>query len=196
MFSPVRLSAATLAAGSVPEAMVKPTFEDVYAEHFDYVWQSARRLGVRPGDVDDVVQDVFLTVHKLLPRYEARNAVRGWLYAIVVRTAFHHHRSLRRRGATPDGERIEAVPDTRDGGPERSAEQRESARLLEQLLDGLDPEKRAVLILADLEQKSNPEISEILEINLNTVASRLRVAREQIQAGIDRHKARDRWRSK
>lgn len=181
-----------------PVPATAPTFDEVYEEHFDYVWRSARRLGVRPLELDDVVQDVFLIVHQILPRYESRNTIRGWLFAIVVRVVLRHHRTIRRHAVSaPESELIDALPDTRDdAGPEHTAVAGENMRLFEALLDGLDPEKRAVLVLTVLEQRSAPEVAEILQMNVNTVGSRLRVAREQIQAGLARHQARDRRRLK
>jgi RNA polymerase sigma-70 factor (ECF subfamily) len=188
----------TDASGEVARTGAVPTFDEVYAEHFDYVWQTARRLGVKGAEIDDVVQEVFLVVHKLLPRYEPRNAMRGWLYAIVARNALHHHRTTRRRATTSrdDVDLLERLPDSNAPGPERTAEESEHADLLERLLDELDAEKRAVFVLAAFEQQSLTEIAAILDINRNTAASRLRAAREQIQASVERHQARDGWRMK
>jgi len=184
-------------AGETRADAPAPSFEELYHEHFDYVWRTARRLGVRPEETDDVVQEIFITVHRLLPRYEAKN-IRGWLYSVTARIALHHHRAMRRHSvarAASDGE-LDAVPDSLASGPESSAETGESVRLLESLLDQLDTEKRAVLVLAGIEQLPLAEIAAILEINVNTVASRLRAAREQIQEGLARHRARDQWRIK
>src|SRR5262245_26167249 len=89
------VSPATQVVQSVGLGRSVPTFDDVYAEHFDYVWRTARRLGVRREEADDVVQEIFLAVHRLLPRYETGN-IRGWLYSIAVRTVLHHHRAMRR----------------------------------------------------------------------------------------------------
>ncbi len=172
-----------------------PTFDQIYTDHFDYVWRTARRLGVKPAEADDVVQEIFIAVHRLLPRYESGN-VRGWLYAITVRMVMHHHRSRRRLTETHgSNDDVEAVPDSTALGPESSAATGESLRVLEQLLDRLDTEKRAVLVLAGIEQKSLAEIAAILDLNINTVASRLRTAREQIQEGLIKHRARERWRT-
>jgi RNA polymerase sigma-70 factor (ECF subfamily) len=186
--------------GPLMVARAVPTFEEVYAQHFEYVWQTARRLGVRDAAVDDVVQEAFLTIHKILPRYEPRNAIRGWLYAIVARTVLHHHRTHRRRTAPQehdlDRDLLDQLPDSDAPGPEESAGENEHVQLVERLLDELDPEKRAVFILAAFEQQSLTEIAAILQINRNTAASRLRAAREQIQASLERHKARDGWRMK
>ena len=68
--------------------------------------------------------------------------------------------------------------------------------MLEEILDGLDAEKRAVLVLAELEEKSVAEIADILAINVNTASSRLRLAREHVEAAMTRHRARDGWRYK
>jgi len=172
-----------------------PTFELIYDEHFDYVWRTARRLGVRTEEADDVVQEIFIAVHNLLPRYESGN-VRGWLYAIAVRTVMHHHRSRRRfTDSLQPSDELDTLPDPNAPGPESSAATGESIRLLERLLDRLDTEKRAVLVLAGIEQKSLAEIAEILDLNINTVSSRLRTAREQIQEGLAKHRARARWRT-
>lgn len=189
-------------AECVPEgaAEAAPAFEVVYAEHFDYVWQTTRRLGVRGGEVADVVQEAFLTVHTLLPKYESRNAIRGWLYAIVARTVLHHHRTRRRRTAPGENELDEALvegfADADARGPEESVAASEHVRLLEGLLDSLEPEKRVVIVLAAFEHKSMAEIAAILDLNPNTVATRLRAARERIQAALARHNARDGWRVK
>lgn len=183
---------------TVGKDLAVPTFDEVYAQYFDYVWQTARRLGVKEYAMDDVVQEAFLTIHKLLPRYEPRNAMRGWLYAIVVRTALHHHRTHRRHDAKQESDRelIEQLPDSNALGPEKSAEENEHVDLLERLLDELQPERRAVFVLAAFEQQSLSEIATILDINRNTAAARLRAAREQIQASLVRHRARDGWRLK
>ncbi|AKU95695.1 hypothetical protein AKJ09_02359 [Labilithrix luteola] len=176
-----------------------PTFVDVYEQYFDYVWQTARRLGVRANEVDDVVQQIFLAVHQLLPNYVAGN-LRGWLYAIAARTVLHHHRSMRRilvgRTENVGGDDLDTLPGPVAREPESSARVNETVRLLETLLDRLDVEKRAVLVLAGLEQKSLAEIAEILDINVKTAGSRLRAAREQIQEGLNRHRAREQWRGK
>ena len=191
-------------AGSAPLCMAEgeeratgavPSFELIYDEHFDYVWRTARRLGVKADEADDVVQEIFLAVHILLPRYESGN-VRGWLYAIAVRTVMHHHRSRRRfTDNHQTSDELDAMPDANEPGPESSAATGESIRLLERLLDRLDTEKRAVLVLAGIEQKSLAEIGAILDLNINTVSSRLRAAREQLQEGLARHRARARWRT-
>lgn len=175
----------------------KDEFLELYRAHFGYVWTTARRLGVRLGEVDDVVQETFLTAYRLLERYEARGAERGWLFSILYRVVQRHRRSAGRWSSLfKGGSDVEEIAAPPSAGPERSAETSKTVALLERVLDALEPERRAVLVLADLEGRTVNEIADILSINANTATSRLRAARAHVEAAVARHRARDGWRYK
>jgi RNA polymerase sigma-70 factor (ECF subfamily) len=202
------MSGDSLAAGTPPPSgvhLISSTvpstpsidFAELYRTHFSYVWRSARRLGVAPSDLDDVVQETFLTVHRLLDSYQARGSEQAWLFALLYRVVQRHRRShARRNGRTDEAVEVDALPGSTVRSPDKSAETGEDVRLLEELLDKLDPDQRAVLILVELEEKGMSEVAEILGVNANTAASRLRLAREHVEAGMARHRARDGWRLK
>ena len=182
---------------SIDSATRSTDFVELYRAHFAYVWRSARRLGVSQGEADDVVQETFLTVHRLLDSYEHQGTLRSWLFSVLFRVVQRHRRSSRRRTALTDSEaNVDAVPCSVAGAPDKTAETNESVRVLEEILGTLDPEKRAVLVLAELEEKTIAEIAEILAINVNTASSRLRLAREHLETAMARHHARDGWRYK
>ena len=61
---------------------IERDFADVYAEHFDFVWRTVRRLGVPERSLDDAAQDVFIVVHRRLPDFEGRSSIRSWVFAI------------------------------------------------------------------------------------------------------------------
>jgi RNA polymerase sigma-70 factor (ECF subfamily) len=172
-------------------------FADVYREHFDFVWRSARALGVEESAADDVVQEIFVVVHRCLPEFEGRSKLRTWLSGIVLNVVRHHRRSVVRRSphqlAGARGEDPETLP-TEARSPQANAEFAEGARLLSRLLDTLDDDKREVLVLAELEEMTVPEISEALGLKLNTAYSRLRLAREQFERALTRHHAQDHGR--
>ena len=63
-----------------------PSFQSVYREYFDFVWSSARRLGVAPDAIDDLVQEVFIVIHAKLHTLEKPEALRSWIYGVVRRT--------------------------------------------------------------------------------------------------------------
>jgi RNA polymerase sigma-70 factor (ECF subfamily) len=165
-----------------------PTFDALYEEHFDFVWRSLRRLGIPEHNLDDAVQDVFLVVHRRLNEFEGRSTVKTWLFGIALRVASVHRRSAARRPTEP---LIEDPPEAAvPAAAETLTEAREAARLVHRLLDCLDEDRRAVFILSELEQMTAPEISAALGVNLNTVYSRLRLARRDFDAALSRHRAR------
>lgn len=158
-----------------------PSFEEIFKDSFDFVWSGLRHLGLPEASVDDAVQEVFLVVHRRLDDFEGRSALKTWLYGIMLRVAHDYRRKVRRAGQLepiPEG-LVDARP-----GPHEVAARSESLRLLEKLLSGLDEAKRDVLVLADMERLTAPEISEILGVPANTVYSRLRAAREQFNAAV------------
>lgn len=176
----------------VPARAHRPALrlEDVYERWFDFVWRSARRMGVAEAAVDDVVQEVFLVAHRRIDDFEGRSSVKTWLFGILLRVVSDHRRTIRRKGGLAP--LPEVLPDESESRcPAELAAKREKVRLLNRLLGTLDDDKRAVFVLAELEQMTAPEISDALGVNLNTVYSRLRAARKKFEAALERHRARE-----
>ena len=168
-------------------AAALPTFEQVYATWFDFVWRSARRLGVGESSLDDVVQDVFLTVHRRLADFEGRSSVKTWLFGIVLRVTRDYRRTLRRKPTQPLTH--EVVGNGSD--PLADAERAEGLRLLHSLLDNLSDDKREAFVLVELEQMVVPDVAELLQENVNTVYARVRAARHDFEAALRRQRALD-----
>ncbi|MCA9604262.1 MAG: sigma-70 family RNA polymerase sigma factor [Myxococcales bacterium] len=168
-----------------------PSLEAIYDQCFDFVWRSARRMGVAEAAVDDVVQEVFLVAHRRLEDFEGRSSVKTWLFGILLRVVSDHRRRHRRKGGlAPLPEALAA--DAERSCPAEQAQRMDRVRLLHSLLEQLDDDKRAVFVLAELEQLTAPEIAEALGgVKLNTVYSRLRVARKQFEEALARHRAQE-----
>jgi RNA polymerase sigma-70 factor, ECF subfamily len=158
-------------------------FDAVYDQHADFVWRSLRRLGVLEPSLDDALQDVFLVVHRRLHEFEPRSPLKAWLFAIVCRVARDHRRLIRRKGGLD--ELPAGLPD-RAPGPAEQLEKLEALRLVDAVLEELDDDKREVFILVEIEELSAPEIAEALDLNLNTVYSRLRAARREFERALAR----------
>jgi RNA polymerase sigma-70 factor, ECF subfamily len=191
-------SAAADGSGSEPERVAVPDFEALYEQHFDFLWRSVRRLGVADAHVDDVVQEVLLTVHRRLGSFEGRSSLKTWLFGIALGVVRNHRRMARRQAAHTTG--AEDVPESASEdrpsqpGPHASMVKAEAVRILYEILDELPDDRRAVFILAELEQVSGPEIAALLSVNVNTVYARLRAARSEFEASVARRKAQDGWR--
>lgn len=184
----------TSSSSSAPRPRPTPSFDDVYEHTFDFAWRSARRLGVAPSAVDDVVQDAFLVVHRRLAEFEGRSSIRTWVFGILVRVVADHRRTLRRKGGLAALPHDDLLPSA-GRGPAHALEQRQASELLHALLDELDDEKRTVFVLSELEELSAPEIAEIVGVPTNTVYSRLRAAREAFERALARHRARESGRA-
>lgn len=163
-------------------------FEQVYEASFDFVYRNARRLGVPEMAVDDVVQEVFLVLHRRLAEYDGRAPLRSWVYGILANTVRDYRRSFRRKEKPLLAiERDEDLgPDSKRAGPEQTAQHRQDVELLLSLLDELPEQQRELIVLSELEQLSVPEICACIGGNSNTVHSRLRVAREALRGKLAR----------
>lgn len=166
---------------------------ELYREHGRYIGRVIRRCGVPDAELEDAVQETFLVAYRRLDDFEGRASARTWLYAIAVRVASTIRRSQHRERA-----RREKAGDRMHGrleiDPEAELSRAEAADRLDQILDELDDAKRTVFVLAELEGVKAREISEILNLNVRTVHSRLRLARQKFESAVERHHAQERGR--
>ncbi len=170
-----------------------PALAVIAAEQGEFLWLTLQRLGVRRADCSDVVQNVLLVVHRKLHTYDGRAPLRAWLYGICVKEAStHRRRAWVRREQPASPEAMAAAPLAAPGeDPERSLSAREQEARLEAMLDELDADKRAVLVMYEIEDFSCEEIASLHGIPLGTVHSRLHAARRRLRAVWDRWTKRD-----
>jgi len=159
-------------------------FRLLYEAHVDFVWRNLRRLGVSATDVDDKAQEVFVIAHRRWGDFEERgHGPRAWLFQIVLRVASDARRHRRRHPVDPDGgvaqERESIAPPQAD-----ALDRREQLDQLDRALRTIEVGRRAVLLLHEVEEMTAPEIAEVMGIPLNTVYSRLRVARGELEAAL------------
>lgn len=188
-----------------------PSFADVYQAHASFVWRSLRRLGVPESLLDDATQDVFVVVHRRLSEFEGRAQLTTWLYRIAYHTAQHYFRNGVRHpsfaaghqpelAATDEPQRPVSLEATRSLTSEASANScpqevfshKQAVERLYLILDRLDNDKRAVFVMAELEQMAAPDIANVLRVPTNTVYSRLRAARLQFNTLVDQLTRNDR----
>jgi RNA polymerase sigma-70 factor (ECF subfamily) len=173
-----------------------PEFDAIYQEHSDLAWRTLRRYGVPDASIDDAIQDVFMVVHTRFTSFEGRSSLRTWIFGIARRVARDHRPSARAQGEGVGADSLEALPDVASKSPLATLEAIEGARLLESLLAALAPKKREVFILVELEQMTVLEASQALGLNPNTVSSRLRAARQDLEQALARLEAHNGWRQR
>ncbi|MEM9072584.1 MAG: RNA polymerase sigma factor [Myxococcota bacterium] len=151
---------------------------DAFRAHGRYVWRSLRYLGVPDGDVPDLVQEVFLIVHRKLDDFDGRSSLRTWIYGIAYRVAIAHHRRARVRleeitDAPP--ERIE------DAHQRQDLERRRQRELLREAIQQLPLELRVVFVHFEIEGEPMKEVAAMLNLPLQTAYSRLYKARDEVR---------------
>lgn len=177
--------------GSAPPVTTTLEFSQIYRNYFSFIWACARRLGVTEAERDDFVQDVFITISARLPTLQQPESLRAWIYGIVRRTASTYHRTKRTKDSNTSAYRrnLDLVY-PQSPSPQDLTEQTDQVKLLWALLEKLDPLKREVFVLAELDEMTVPEISSAIEVPTNTVYSRLRSARQELEEALMRHNAR------
>ena len=182
-------SAESRASADLPLAVARPTFDEAYEQHFSFVWRSVRGLGVPTHAVDDVAQEVFIVVHRRLKDFEGRSSLRSWVYGILRNAVRAHRRDAATRvsGNREEPVDLDTIVDASSVAPDEALAKREATALLMKLLDAMSDEKREVFVLAELELLPIPDVAAMIGEKLNTVYSRLRLARAELSAAATRH---------
>jgi RNA polymerase sigma-70 factor (ECF subfamily) len=133
--------------------------------------------GVPRSAVDDVVQEVFVVVHRRLAAFESQAAMRAWLSTIVKDVSRDHvHRRAEAPLADPGASPSE--------GPAEAVDHKAAATLLDELLGQMTEVQREAFVMHEVEHMTVAEITRALGANRNTIYARLRNARRIFDAGI------------
>ena len=187
--TPPRSGVKSLVVESSPRAITadrERAFRALYEAHVAFVWRNLRRLGVAEADAEDKVQEVFVVAHRRWDDFVDRgHGPRAWLFQIALRVASDARRHRRRHPVDPDGgfaqDRVVV-----DAPQAAEVARKQALDLLDRALETIEIGRRAVLVLHEIEQMTAPEIAKTLDIPLNTVYSRLRVARIELEQEIVR----------
>jgi RNA polymerase sigma-70 factor, ECF subfamily len=167
-------------------ASSEQSFAALYDRWFADVSRWVRALGAREADRDDLVQDIFLVVHRRLPDFDGQN-VAGWLYQIARRKVRDHRRLLWVKhvfGSTTVSPADAAL--TTEASPLRDLETKQKRELLEELLGKLNADQRAAFVLFEIEGNSGEEIAALQRVPINTVWARIHKARKKLQEQAER----------
>jgi len=152
--------------------------ERIFNAHHASVWRALRRRGLTAEAAEDATQETFLLAAERLDDIRPESE-RSFLIATAVRVAH----SLGRKTVRWD---LDDDMDQRLSGIRDAGDRREDIQLCDVVLSKVDPDLVEVFVLYELEGLTSPEIAELLEIPLGSVASRLRRAREQFRSAAER----------
>ena len=161
--------------------------EEVFRANARFVANTLRRFGVPKADLSDQLQEVFVVVFRMQRAYDTSRPLRPWLFGITYRVAARYRRARGRSREVSEGNALDDVLLV-DRAPlaDSELETKQAQALVLAALERVDFDRRAVLILADIEDVPVPAIAESLQIPLNTAYSRLRLARQEFQEAANR----------
>jgi RNA polymerase sigma-70 factor (ECF subfamily) len=157
-------------------------FRELFRVHRADVARLAHRLLGSPSDLEDVVQDVFLQVHRSIRDFRGQARFSTWLYRVTVNVVLMSRRAARSRPAFVES----AEPHVINQSDERALPDEQVSRHLRiqafrRLLDRLSEKKRTVYVLHELQGVPPTEIAEIVGAPVLTVRTRLFYARRELQ---------------
>lgn len=177
---------------SALQAGDESAYEQLIERFQSPVYNLAYRLLNDQADASDVAQEVFLKIFRNVGRFRGESSLRTWVYRIAVNESHNRRRWLfrHRRGETGIDEAFEDS-DCREKPLMDSGEtpfdftvNREAQILLEEALAGINPVFRTALVLREIEDMSYEEISDILEVSIGTVKSRIVRGREALRRNL------------
>jgi RNA polymerase sigma-70 factor (ECF subfamily) len=162
-------------------------FTELYHRHANHVFARLTRLVGPVPEREDLLQHIFLDVHRALPQFRGDAAFTTFLYRIVVNVAYDHLDRQRRRPTEPLDEAALATLLAPNSSPEQRVQQQEELALLFGLLGRLKPKKRIAFMLVVVEEMSYEEAAAIVEAEAAAVKQRVLAARRELDALLARH---------
>jgi RNA polymerase sigma-70 factor, ECF subfamily len=168
---------------------VECTVIGVYTQYGPFAYRTLQQLGVRYQDLDDLLHDVFIVVHRRLESFDPNRSVKAWLYGICKNKVLNHRKSARWRREVLESDLPDPSTEELQPNPEQCMSLEEQRKMLAEVLEVLDLDKRAILVMYEIDGMSYAEIAEVLDIPNGTVGSRLSEARNAFKKALTRRKA-------
>ncbi|MDP3979943.1 MAG: RNA polymerase sigma factor [Chlamydiota bacterium] len=153
-------------------------FEELYRHTSPFVYSVIYRILERKEDSEDVTQETFIKVFQYLPKFRFQSSFKTWIYRIAVNCALTKlKKRINKEGKTSPYEDtiLHQTPDTSDRG---AIENQELEDQIHTMLKPLNPEQRTCIILREIEGLSYQEMADTLKMNINTIRTRLKRARD------------------
>ena len=153
---------------------------ELYDQHAELVWRSLHRLGVATADVPDLLQEVFLVLHRRREELDGERPIEPFLWGIALGLVRNYRRrAFRRHEISGDAREV-----ANGSNPEEELMRSRQRHRAAEAIDELEPEKRAVFVMFEIEQLSGQAIATLLGVPLGTVHSRLHAARAALHAAL------------
>ncbi|MFC1807123.1 RNA polymerase sigma factor [Candidatus Omnitrophota bacterium] len=158
------------------------SFEQIYKAYSGFVYNLALRVGRNKDDANEVTQDVFMSIYRNLKNFKFNSSFKTWVYRVATNYSINY---AKKRSKVND--RTIEYSDSLDSHTTESEisaniEKEHRSFVIKKMLDMLNPEYRICMVLRHIEGLSYEEIADLLRVNINTVRTRLKRARERLLA--------------
>jgi RNA polymerase sigma-70 factor, ECF subfamily len=169
------------------------SFDELLKRYSEKVHNLAMRITRNEEDAEEILQDVFVTVHKKIDKFEGKSAFSSWLYRVTANTAFM---KLRKRRQTPSVSLEDFGAGVKESWVSKRSEdcdvdyissRHELRGELEEAIEKLPEEYRAIFLLRDVDGLSSQEVGEILNISVPAVKSRLHRSRLMLRKKLQKY---------
>lgn len=167
---------------------VRPDFDQLVGDLSADVWLLCRHLGDQQS-AEDLTQETFLRAYKSLPRYRGDASPRTWVFSIARRVCADHVQRVQRDRALIKRVQLDAAAPTSSGD-------NASEVALWDLVDGLEPDRRAAFVLTQVFGLPYAEAAEVCDCPVGTIRSRVARSRTDLVFALaDRRDDGDRHRT-
>ncbi len=160
-------------------------FGELVKRYQDRLYNTVFRLVGNAEDAQDVVQDAFLNAYQSLHNFKGDSLFFTWIYRIAINTAISLKRKQKSTISIDANTLKRGIIDPLDSSeftrPDHALQVAEEEVLIQNALNRLSPEHRAVLIMKDIEGQKYETMAEILEVPVGTIRSRLHRARIELR---------------
>jgi RNA polymerase sigma-70 factor (ECF subfamily) len=168
------------------------SFEELLSRYNNKVYSLATRLTRNPEDAEEVLQDVFVTVHRKLASFEGKSSFSSWLYRVTANAAFmklrkrRQHQSVSLEDLLQQPQLISALRTSENTYVDAQSIRNEMLVALENAISKLPDEYRPVFILRDVDGLTSKEVGKILDLTVPAVKSRLHRSRLMLRRRLAR----------
>ncbi len=153
---------------------------ELFSRHAPMVRRLLAGLVGVEADLDDLVQDVFLQVHRSIHGFRGDSRFSTWLHQLTVYAGYNYLRKPRKRYIPVDPSTLSTTVDNRCSNAHDRLLGRETLRRLYDVLDKIKPKKRMAFMLYAVHGMSASEVAEQVGATVPTVKSRIWFARREL----------------
>jgi RNA polymerase sigma-70 factor, ECF subfamily len=160
------------------------SFGELVTRYESKVYSLSMKMLRNPEDAEDVLQDTFLRAYRGIKSFKGNSTFSTWIYRITANSALMRLRKKQLpQVSIEDSDERETPISIADWapGPVEQLLNQEMQRVMDEAIDALPPEFRQVFILRDVEELSNADVAEILDLSVAAVKSRLHRARLKVR---------------